>query len=80
MLVAVCTLRSAIEPEHTLLPVYREPASAMVVVLESLGREEGGLGGRQNKLCPVFVPASALGGVADVGGLGTCVVGELVAL
>ena len=78
MLVAVCMLKSAIPLEHTLLSLYCEPPPPSPVAVESIGGERG-LGGRQNKLCPVFVPASAIGGVS--GGRGVWfTIGELVAL
>ena len=78
MLVAVCTLQSAISVEHTLVPLYCEPGVAEAEESSARGGERG-LGGRQNKLCPVLVPASAMGGVAG-GTPDTCVTGELVAL
>ena len=66
------TLKSAIALEHTLFSSsYCDPASVVPVVvvlvlLEVVGRckEVGvavGVAVCQNKLCPVLVPASALG-------------------
>ena len=78
MLVAVCTLRSAIALEHTLLSSYSSDLDVVTWSVESLGGESE-LEGRQYRLCPVLVPASALEGVL-VGVSVTCVEGELVAL
>ena len=80
MLVAVCTLKSAIALEHTLVSssYSRDPgADAGAGAVESLGGD-GELDGRQNKLCPVLVPASALEGV--LGLPDARVKGELLAL